>query len=267
MNIIKERAVFRDEKKKYYISDIVESLHKCDILYGDVVFVHSDLSKFGKLADIKNRKEWNLAFLNACLMAIGNEGTLVVPTFTYSFCRGKMFDVENSQSELNYFTEVARTSKGFIRSDNPIFSVTSKGPHTQKLFNNLSTECLGKDSIFERLHQLNAKILLLGFTEGSTFIHYVESCLNVPYRYNKIFNGKIKKENKIFNKSYNYFVRDLKTDLHISLDKIHKYALDHGYLHKINLGNGEIMTIKTKDLFKITSEMLIKDPYALIMGS
>jgi aminoglycoside 3-N-acetyltransferase len=259
-----DKAVFWYGNRRYYPSDIINAIQETGIKNNDIVFVHSDLSKFGRLADVKNITEFNQHFLNACLNVVGNNGTLIVPTFTYSFCKGEIFDYYNSPSTLNYFTEVARTADGFIRSEEPIFSVSSKGPHTTKMIDNLSTCCLGKGSIFERLHNINANLLMLGFYLGPTFLHYIEECYKVQYLYDKIFSGIIKKGDNQYEKSYTYNVRNLDINPQLSLEKLKRTAIESGIVTRINLGCGSIMRVRCKDLFNFIGEMLTKDPYSLV---
>ena len=38
-------------------------------------------------------------------------------------------------------------------------------------------------------------------------MHFIEIQLSAPYRYDKIFKGKLKKNNKIYSDSYKLFVR------------------------------------------------------------
>ena len=259
-----EKAIFQYNDRRYYFSDIVDSIKETNINCGDVVFVHSDLGKFGRLADIKNRTEFNLSFLNACLEAVGQTGTLIVPTFTYSFCKGEIFDYYNSPSTLNYFTELARTTEGFVRSEEPIFSVSSKGSLTSEIINSISTSCFGKDSIFERLHKRNAHILFLGFYFLPTFLHYVEAFYKVPYRYDKIFKGIIKKGEYQYECAFTYNVRDLNINAQVFVDNIERRAIESGIIHKTKLGSGTVMSVKMGDLFKVADEMLTKDPYSLV---
>ena len=40
-----------------------------------------------------------------------------------------------------------------------------------------------------------------------TYMHFIERQLSAPYRYDKIFKGKLKKNNKIYSDSYKLFVR------------------------------------------------------------
>ena len=259
-----KKGLFQYNEKIFCKDDVVHTLKSIGIEHGDVVFVHSNLGVFGRLADIKDRKEYNSEFLNACLEAVGDKGTLVVPTFTYSFCNCKIFDVEKSPSTLNYFTEVARKTNGFVRSDDPIFSVVAKGPAANDLINNLSTCCLGKNSIWERLYQKNAHNLMLGTKFDSTFLHYIEEYFRVPYRYDKVFSGKIKNGGKIYKKSYTYYVRDLKLNPEPFLEELYQKSLENKVLKKIILGAGTIMTIRSKDLFSITGKMLKKNLYSLV---
>jgi|TARA_B110000495_G_C22965272_1_gene566059 aminoglycoside 3-N-acetyltransferase len=261
---MKEKSIFQDNNRKYFTSDIMNAFYDVGITEGDTIFIQSDLGKFGKLSDIKKKTEFTKYFLDACIKTVGKQGTVVLPTFTLSFCKTGFFDYYNSISEVNYLTELARITKGFVRSDDPIFSVTSLGPHTKKLIENLSSYCLGKDSIFDRLHKINAKIVLLGFMEGTTFIHHVEEQLKVPYRYNKVFRGRIKKGSSEFEKAVIYNVRDLDKNPMISLKKLHENAEKAGILQKTNLGMGHVVSMNTKDLFKFTANILKKDPYALL---
>jgi len=263
-----EKGLFLDDEKIFYPKDVVEAIKKVGIKSGDVVFVHTDISKFGRLAEVKERREFNTTFLNACLEATGHNGTLVVPTFTYSFGdefgAKKFFDVENTPSILNYFTEVARTSNGFQRSDDPMLSVVSKGPLTPHLIDNLSTCCLGKGSVWERLHEKNSHNLMLGFKFDSTFIHYIENYFRVPYRHDIELTGIIKKNKKQFKKTYTYFARDRKIKTKLNREKLYLLALEKKILKKTTLGAGEIMSIKSKDLFSVSGKMLEENPYSLV---
>jgi aminoglycoside 3-N-acetyltransferase len=260
------KAIFQDSTRKYFLSDIVNALHEVNVNEGDTVFIQSDLGKFGKLADIKEKTEYTKYFLNACMKTVGKNGTIIFPTFTTSFCRNGFFDYYNSPSELNYLTELARLTEGFTRSENPIFSVTAFGPRTKELIDGLSNSCLGKGSIFDRLHKTNVKIVLLGYMEGTTFIHHIEEQCKVPYRFDKIFKGKIKKGNLVYEKSVIYNVRDLQRNPIISLHNLHIAAEKNGILHKSRLGLGYVMCTAAKDLFNFTENILQKDPLALLIN-
>ncbi len=259
------KTLFKYNEKNFSSLDVISAIHNVGIKHGDTVFIHADLGKFGRLADVKNRIDFNREFLNACLNAIGDKGTLVIPTFTYTTSEEEIFDYYESPSKVGYFSELARTTPGFRRSDDPIFSVTSKGPKTAMLINNLSNQCFGKDSLFDRMYNINAKILNLGFYFYPTFIHFVESQCKVPYRYDKTFRIKIKKGNAEYKKSYVYNVRDLKLNPYPNIIALEKKAFEEETVKKIKLGGAMITSVKMKDLFRIASEMIHVNPAALVV--
>ncbi len=260
-----EKALFEYNDKNFYYSDVVSSLKKVGLKNGDVVFVHNDLGKFGLLADVKNRYDFNKAFLDACLEVIGEKGTLVIPNFTYSFCDDEVFDYNKSPSKIGYFSEMVRTTSGFRRSDDPIFSVSSNGPKTSMLIDNLSNQCFGKNSVFDRMYKINAKILNLGFYFYPTFIHFVEAQCKVPYRYDKIFSGIIKKNKKQYNTSYVYNVRNLELNPFPNISMLEKRSLKEKTVQRTQLGGGMITCVQAKDLFNIASKMIQKNPTSLVI--
>ena len=76
---------------KYILNDI-------DLKKGDTVMLVSDISsllisfkKKGKVFDA------NL-FIDNILEKIGTDGTLLVPTYNYDFCKGHTFDYKNTPS-------------------------------------------------------------------------------------------------------------------------------------------------------------------------
>jgi len=259
-----EESIFQSEEKKYYFNDIVKAIKLSGINKGDTVFIHADLSKFGRLSEVKNRNKFNQFFLDACLNSVGKNGTVIIPTFTYSFCNNEIFDYFDSSSTIGYFSELARKSKGFVRTNDPIFSVVVKGPLEKSLTTNLSNNCLGKNSIFDKLLKLNCKILHLGYPFYSTFVHFFEAQLKVPYRYDKIFHGitKIGKDNIEQDVIYN--VRNLDLNPLPNIDMIEKAAKNEKTFHKVRLGSGEITSISAQNLFYIIEKLLKTDPYSIV---
>lgn len=266
--MIHEKNIFSYDGKYYHYSDIIRNIQEVGITKGDTVFVHSDVTKFGKLCEIKDKIEFNRVFLNACLEAVGTNGTLIVPTFTYSFGdsfnASKIFDVNNSPSILNPLTELARKTPGFIRSEDPMLSVVAKGPKTNELFSNLSNKCLGKGSVWQRLHKNNAHNLMLGFKFDSTFIHYIEERFRVPYRLDIELNGKLIKNNQVFNKSIIFFARNRQIKIDYSRKNLFGKTLEDNLLKISKLGSGIIMSIKSDELFSTAKSMLEQDIYSLV---
>ena len=39
---------------------------------------------------------------------LGEKGTLIIPTFNFDFCSGKIYDIKNTKSQMGIFSEIAR---------------------------------------------------------------------------------------------------------------------------------------------------------------
>src|SRR5690349_3509271 len=83
---------------------------------GDLILVHSDASPLMPLL----KADWwedALAFLQSGFEAVlGPQGTLVVPTFNYEFCRGRPYDHERTPSQVGLFTNYVRADSRAVRS-------------------------------------------------------------------------------------------------------------------------------------------------------
>ena len=95
-------------------------IDKLDIKKNDVILFVSDLTRL--LLDCKNNNE-NFDgnnFLDSIIEKIGKEGTLLLPTFNYDFCKGKTYDYSKSLSITGALTKVALSRKDFKRTINLI---------------------------------------------------------------------------------------------------------------------------------------------------
>ena len=79
-----------DDSEKIYYADIVDALCSANIEKGDIIFVHSDVSVFGKLGNVRDRDKFLDMILNAFKEAVGSEGTIIMPTFTTALPRAKL---------------------------------------------------------------------------------------------------------------------------------------------------------------------------------
>ena len=257
----KQKIIFKCEGKGFVFKDVANALKKAGIKNGDTLMVHADLARFGKLGEITDKKEFANIFIDAFLKVIGKNGTLIVPTFTYSFCNNEVYDKENTPSKAGLFTEELRIRKGAFRSLHPIFSVAAVSKRAKELTSNLSKNSFGKGSIYDRLSKIkNSKYVIFGVDYFScTQIHYIEEKLKVPYRYVKKFKGKIKDNNKIYDDEYEYYVRRLDQDSTPSFDKIENYLFKKELLKKIQLGNAFVSVTNIGDICREAEKMFKKD--------
>lgn len=177
-------------REDYKYGDITDAFRKIGLSEGDSVFVHSSLGFFGMPSGARNGDDICGLFYNAFKEVLGEEGTLIVPAFSYSFCHGEFYDYRITKSSCGMFSEYVRKLKGVKRSLDPNFSVAVWGRLKDYYTDLPAHESFGKGSFWERLLKEDGKILCMNMDCGSTFVHYAEKCNKVSYRYNKAFNGE-----------------------------------------------------------------------------
>jgi aminopeptidase-like protein/aminoglycoside N3'-acetyltransferase len=178
-------------------TDLVQGLAAAGVRAGDVLFVQISLPRIGQMEGANSVAESCQETLAALLKVIGPDGTLFVPAFTLSFERREDFDPVNSPAlagdwgESAEFAEVARRHSGAVRSEDPLYSVVGIGPMAEQLLFNLPNTSFGRDSVFERLLKLNARLCQIGVDlRHSVLFDYLEESAEVPWRYKKLFTGK-----------------------------------------------------------------------------
>jgi aminoglycoside 3-N-acetyltransferase len=247
-------------------SAVMDALYSIGVRPGSVVLVHPDALVAAQFPAMPNEQRLDL-LIEAIEAAIGRDGTLVMPTFTYGFTKGEPFDICNTPSAVGMVTERFRTRPGVRRTSDPIFSFASTGPRTQELCALPVKECFGAESVFAALHRLNAHIVDLGcsMSRGGTFVHYVETAHGVAYRYNKVFSGTVIFPNgRSSDCSVVYNVRDLTRRSDADLRRLQKRLADDGKSRTVEVGRSRIMAVTANDLFDTAWKMLEEDPVSLI---
>lgn len=247
--------------------DIEDAFKKSGLRNGDVVMVHSDVGRFGRLGDIHNREMFLDSILDAFLNVLGGKGTLIVPTFTYSFCNNKVFDVRRTPSTVGIFTEHVRRKNRVVRSAEPIFSCAGIGMQAKKLLEKVGNECFGENSLFDRLYKMDGKVMLFGRPFDITYTHYIEKVFKVSYRFDKLFSGKIiDKNGKSYFSEFLYFARYLDRNVNYKMEYLGNELFKRGLLKKVGLGHSSILLCGAKDVFNVGIEMLKNNEYAFLAG-
>jgi len=251
-------VLYEAGSSKIYYSDFVNALIKLGVKKGDTVFVHSDISVWGKLCTF-NRNFLFQALIDAIKEAAGNEGTIIMPTFTYSFSKNEPYDIDNTKSTVGILTEFFRKQKDVGRTPHPNHSVAVWGKHKNDILE-IGKDTFDKESVFGKLDKLDGKIIFFGAPfQSCTFIHYIEQMHKVPYRRMSEFRGKIiinekEQDEKItFYNKYNVFFS--------SFSRLEKHLLKEGLMKEVKVGNSRILMIKCSDLFREGYELLDKDIY------
>ena len=254
----------------YSKSDLVKALKKIGLKEGNLVFIHSSMFHLGRLENGNSSENISRIVFDSFFEVLGPTGTLLVPTYTYSFCKGESFDVKNTPSSIGAFTEFFRNQNGAIRSADPIFSVSGIGPKSKTILNNLPKSCFGEDSVYDRITKLNGKLCLIGLgLSGATYRHYVDQKMNIPARFSKYFSGKILEDGNERTETWEYFVRYLSENCYPDpevMEKNLKKANANNVWKKAKVGRGEILSINCIDFLKLMERELKKDPWFSVRG-
>lgn len=153
---------------------LASDLRRIGIEPGDKVVVHSSLKSIGK---VEGGAETVVA---ALLDAVGPDGLIAAPTFTYHVTR---FNPAAEPSVTGAITEAVRHWPDAVRSWHPTHSWAMIGPDAaaiaegHHLIGGVSFE-----SPLDRIAQAGGKVLLLGVGHAAnTTIHVGETHARVPY--------------------------------------------------------------------------------------
>lgn len=249
--------LFQDTKGKIYtLEDVILSLKKLGADKAKMLYIHTDIG-FGK--PLVKRKEL-ISKLYEAITSLGVR-TLIFPTYTFSFCNYEDYDIKNSKTTMGILNEYARTQVNSFRTKDPLMSVCVIG-EVPKEFYNLSKLSCGEGSSFDIMSKSDENMFLFFGakpTECFTFLHYVEAIYNVPYRYNKEFEGNIIDENGL--KSQESYLLYTLYDTVIPYVKIdfQNHLENKGILNKFSLGEKELFLVKGKSVFEEAMKCLDKD--------
>jgi aminoglycoside 3-N-acetyltransferase len=171
------------------IRELSERWQKCGMNYGDMVLVHSNISRTVKELRRSGHDATPAMLLDSFLQAVGPNGTLLFPLFNFDFCSGIAFDIRSSPSKMGVLTETARLYPDVVRTGHPVYSFAAIGDKAQDFLGLNNTSAYGEHSPFGILKRAHGKIAVLDLEDqdSMTFYHHVEEVKQVPYRYFKDF--------------------------------------------------------------------------------
>jgi aminoglycoside N3'-acetyltransferase len=196
-------------------------------------------------------------------------GTLVVPTFTFGFAHGLVYDQRKTPSDqMGAFAEFVRLHPGARRSPHPMHSVAAVGKHAQALAAIDTSGAFDPGSVFERMVELDFKLLLLGAdVYYTTMIHYCERRANVPYRYWKDFTGEVRLEGRPAQvRTYRMFARDLDLDPDVNATPVRLELEKRGLWSSVDLNYGKVACCRFCDFVTAAEDLLTEDPWVLVVN-
>lgn len=186
-----------------------------DIQKDDKVYLVSDILELSIIAKENGEKFDMNIFIDSLIEKVGPEGTIMIPTFNWGFCKGELFDIRKTVSRTGALGNAAMRRADFKRTKHPIYSFMVWGKDKELLTEMDPKDGFGPGSVFEYMHREKAKSLVVGLhtMAGLTFCHYVEQAVGVPFRYVKDFTAEyIDADGNKEMRTYSMCVRDLDMD-------------------------------------------------------
>ncbi len=160
---------------------IKTDLRSLGLKSGSIVMMHAAMSKIGWIEGSAP------TVLDAILEILGPEGTLMVPTFSYSYDKrdlAQAFDKRTTPSCNNgMLADTLWKRPDAHRSDHPAYSVAAVGARAGEMIRNHPIEQpVGEGSPLHRLVQQDGYVLLLGVgQEKNSLVHTAEALCGVGY--------------------------------------------------------------------------------------
>lgn len=234
--LVFERLEVKTMTKKIY-EDLIKNVH---LEKGNVLFVSSDITKVA-YHFLSNKLKFDPNILIDCLIEkIGENGTLIFPTYNWDFCKGVTFDYNKTKSKVGSLTNVALQRKDFKRTQHPIYSFAVWGKDKELLCSMQNKSSFGIDSPFAYFYKANAKNLFIDvdYKNSATFVHHIEEKTEVNYRFLKDFTAEyIDENNNLSTRTYSMYVRPLDKEVEVTINPMHELFLQNKIVEDtVNMG-------------------------------
>ncbi|MCR5620446.1 MAG: AAC(3) family N-acetyltransferase [Treponema sp.] len=227
------------------------------------LFVHSDI-QFGQMNPVYKRREFMESLLR--LFDDLKVENIIMPAFTYSFNNEKEFDVRTSRSLMGALSESFRKQEGIYRTLDPMCSFAVKGRLADE-FRAYTPEhnSLGPGSCYDFLNkQDGVKYLFFGadLAESFTYVHHVERMIDVPYRFDKTFAGRMTGyDGNTYTTDWTISSQCGGVALYDKNEHFKKQLVEEGKLRLTAFGDRELSCISQEDAWKAVEENIARDKF------
>lgn len=240
---------------------VARALQAVGLHQGDAVLVHSAIQYLGRPTG------GSALYWDALKDILWPDGTVAVPAFNFQFASGKPYDPASSPSiGMGSFAEYVRCLPGALRTTHPMQSMAVMGKYAADLASRDTLSAFDPDSAFERLLELDARVLLLGADiYAVSLVHYSEQRAEVPYRYWKEFSGRVLTADGWQERTCRMFVRDLELNPHLNLSPIEKRLKMVGEWKEEKLNYGRVALFSARAFVRAADALLAEDPWCLVV--
>lgn len=256
----KQRQLIQNQKDNgefWTKDDLIAHFKSFGIIEGDILLVHSSLSKIGFIEN--GPKD----FVDALLEVVGSEGHVLMPnspnaSFQLEYIQQlPVFDVQNDTSKLGAISEYFRKLPNAIRSEHPTEPVSCIGPHAaffvSNHFGNITP--YNENSPFYKVSQRKGKILYIGVTldNAGTNLHTLEDAVTdfkFPIYHEQIFNVKVKSKDGT--------IKSMQTKVHNPVwskkrqcDGLLPLFIERNVAKKVKIGNAETWLFDAEKMLEV----------------
>ena len=237
------------------LKNLAEYLH---INRGDNIFVTSDVKQLlYNLVSMDDDTDLNI-LIDGIINIIGEEGTLVFPTFNWDFCKGVPFDIKKTACKTGSLGKLALKRSDFRRTKHALYSFAVWGKGQDEMCAMTNKSSFGIDSPFTYMTENGFKNLFIDKDLGHSFVyvHYVEEQVgNIPYRYLKDFTADyIDEDRSVSKKTFAMNVRDLDLDVTNRIDDFEEDFIKASVMEKFSINGIDYKIIDLKGAFPIIAE-------------
>jgi len=239
---------------------LVDGFRNLGVEEGDTLLVHSSYKSLGEV------DRGPQTVIRALETALGEAGTLIMPTFNFDFNKGVPWDVRKTRSKMGALTEVVRVDPRAKRVFHPFYSFAVLGNQASLLGSLRYKSAYERNSVFGKLRDLDGKIMVIGlsYNDSMTFFHHIEQMEGVDYRFLKQFTGEVTDENgSTYTDTFEMLVRDIDKGVMTMVNPMGALMEQAGIVKIRKIGEADVKLMKANEVYEFTAREMKRDPHLL----
>ena len=200
-------------------------------------------------------------YLDIILEIIGDDGELVLPAFTYSYCKNKVFSPLKDMSSVSSLANTCIRNHIGYRTLDPIFSYVIVNPESaEQRFSNVSFDL--ENGMAGYLSKKNAKYLMIGDLIYFTLLLACEQQLHTYNRFMKKFSGITKINDTEIHSDCYYYCRRYCDNTILDLSKLTGIVVDP----LVSAGKVKYESFGNSHLYYCTDVNIMMDAYKVSLN-